>query len=77
MQLRLMGFKFLVLPEGFITHHPHMVTEARKMFLDGREGLKTEMFSLFDELSSRLSRTYANRSADVTPRCRGRNHHHS
>jgi len=29
------------------------------MFLDGREGLKTEMFSLFDELSSRLSRTYA------------------
>lgn len=70
LHMREMGYKFLILPEGFLVHHPHPASSSREVFRDkNNPSLKKEMGQLLTRFKRSLREIYADRRALVTPFC--------
>lgn len=65
-----MGYHFAILPEGFLVHSPHPMSDARLVFNDKTEGgLRDNMEGVFNQFMSDLSKKYGDRSDTITQIC--------
>lgn len=68
--LRVMGFQFPVLPEGFIVHNPHEESEAKKIWNDvDTSDLHASMDLLYPKFLRELTALYKNRSQAMVQPC--------
>lgn len=64
LHLRARGYEFAVIPaSGFLTHHPHPVSNTRKVWknsktIDKEGGMQTKMMDLFKQYKTELKKEY-------------------
>jgi len=69
--LRLRGYKFLVLPEGFTVHNPHASSHARKHWDNRRDNeLAKKMLDLTISNDRELKEKYNDTGLSVMPKCK-------
>jgi len=70
--LRLMGYRFLVLPQGFIVHNPHMESKVKQKWNDMRNSdLHHQMDELYKKFLLELIEKYQSeiRNGGVVEQC--------
>ena len=69
--LRLGGWRFSVLPEEFIVHHPHAESAAKRYWLDtGVSGLHRDMDRLYPRFLEELVEKYRDSDHPVIRMCK-------
>lgn len=69
--LRFMGYKFSVLPEGFITHNPHPPSKAKEVWNDrNKHSLHKDMDALYPEFLSELLEKFKDTLDKAIGQCR-------
>jgi len=68
--LRFMGYQFSILPEGFIVHHPHPDSEAKKTWNNVKDfKLHENMDSLYPLFLRDLAHKYSNMTKFIVKQC--------
>jgi hypothetical protein len=68
--LRFMGYKFSILPEGFIVHNPHVESVAKKAWNNVRDfKLHENMDGLYPQFLHDLARKYAEQAKSMVKQC--------
>jgi len=66
-----MGYKFYVLPEGFLVHHPHPPSPSSKLFKNtSNSKLGKEMGAVFWRFRKTMMEKYSHRQEYVLPYCK-------
>ena len=70
LHLRARGYEFAVIPAcGFLTHHPHPISNTRKIWKGdkkkGKGGLQTKMESLFKQYKAELKKEYTSTKVEI------------
>ena len=68
--LRLMGYQFFVLPEGFLVHNPHAESNAKKKWMSRSSNLHAEMDRLYPKFLQELLKMYEDRRNRVIMPCK-------
>jgi len=69
--LRMSGYSFYVLPEGFVTHNPHPDSQSKQVWKNRTSSLRDTMDNLYPEFLRDLEIKYGKDAK--TPICRTRN----
>ena len=69
--LRLSGYQFYVLPEGFLVHYPHVLSEAKKEWNNVHESkLHETMDHLYPQFLRELAAKYIDKASVVVQACK-------
>lgn len=68
--LRVMGYSFAILPEGFIVHAPHSISNAKRAWeSEGKSDLHESMDKLYPQFLKELVEKYKHRGHKVIKQC--------
>ena len=65
-----MGYSFAILPEGFIVHAPHSISNAKRAWeSEGKSDLHESMDKLYPQFLKELVEKYKHRGHKVIKQC--------
>jgi len=63
----MMGYRYGILPEGFLVHQPHVASKSKLAWRDGNSQLRATMDRLYPQFLEDLERKYSSRKESVVP----------
>lgn len=64
-----MGFKFSVLPEGFLVHNPHAESDTKKAWKDVATNLRSGMDELYAQFLKEVGEKFDGRVGPIVETC--------